>query len=86
MAETSDGFKIAEKDLELRGPGELFGTRQHGLPQLKIADLCRHGKVLSAVSAAAKKLLLEDPRLEKPENQGLRRRIEKTFEKLEDFG
>ncbi|MBQ9931268.1 MAG: ATP-dependent DNA helicase RecG [Firmicutes bacterium] len=86
MAETSDGFRIAEKDLELRGPGELFGTRQHGLPQLKIADLCRHGKVLSAVSAAAKKILSEDPRLEKPENQGLRQKIEKTFEKLEDFG
>ncbi len=46
MCESNDGFEIAEADLRLRGPGELFGTRQHGLPEMHISDLVRHGDVL----------------------------------------
>jgi ATP-dependent DNA helicase RecG len=53
MAETNDGFKIAEKDLELRGPGELLGTRQSGLPEFRIANLVRDQKILDAAQKEA---------------------------------
>ena len=53
MAETNDGFKIAEKDLELRGPGELLGTRQSGLPEFRIANLVRDQKILDAAKKEA---------------------------------
>jgi ATP-dependent DNA helicase RecG len=63
MASSSDGFYIAEKDLELRGPGEFFGTRQHGLPELKLADLTRHIKILEEAKSRAIKTLSTDPDL-----------------------
>ncbi|MHB0775081.1 ATP-dependent DNA helicase RecG [Halomonas sp. WWR20] len=66
MRETSDGFRIAEKDLELRGPGEVLGTRQTGLAQLKIADLERDRNLLEVVSALAKALLTEAPDASEP--------------------
>lgn len=79
MTRCSDGFRIAEDDLILRGPGELFGTRQHGLPELKIADLGRHQKVLKAAEHAAAELLQSDPELNHPENQGIRRHVRSMF-------
>ena len=79
MCESSDGFYIAEKDLEIRGPGELFGYRQHGLPQMKLADPVRHAKVVEKAAQDAQKLLEDDPALEKPENAGLRAKIQQTF-------
>jgi ATP-dependent DNA helicase RecG len=63
MAASSDGFYIAEKDLELRGPGEFFGTRQHGLPELKLADLTKHIRILETAKTQAAALLSEDPAL-----------------------
>ncbi|GAB2787284.1 ATP-dependent DNA helicase RecG [Halomonas shantousis] len=66
MRETSDGFRIAEKDLELRGPGEVLGTRQTGLAQMKIADLERDRNLLDVVSALAKALLAEAPDASEP--------------------
>lgn len=63
MVSTSDGFVIAEKDLELRGPGEFFGVRQHGLPNLKLADLIRHIKILNIARDEAKAILEKDPKL-----------------------
>ena len=63
MAASADGFYIAEKDLELRGPGEFFGTRQHGLPELKLADLTRHIKILEEAKVRAASTLLKDPGL-----------------------
>lgn len=63
MTQSSDGFYIAEKDLELRGPGEVFGTRQHGLPELIIADLSKHLSILETVKKESKDLLALDPSL-----------------------
>jgi ATP-dependent DNA helicase RecG len=63
MRETSDGFKIAEKDLELRGPGEILGTRQTGDLQLRIADLRRDGHLLSAIKPISQHLLLNNPEM-----------------------
>lgn len=79
MCRTTDGFEIAEADLKLRGPGEIFGTRQHGLPQMHISDLVRHGDVLEKAKDAAKKIIDADPQLQQPDVQPLKRRIQKMF-------
>lgn len=79
MESSSDGFYIAEEDLKLRGPGEIFGTRQHGIPDLKITDMVKHIKVLNHAREEAKKILKKDPMLENEENSILRKRTEKFF-------
>lgn len=79
MCASSDGFVIAEKDLEMRGPGELFGYRQHGLPQLRLADPVKHVKIVSKAGEDATQLLAQDPGLNKPENAGLKEKINTTF-------
>lgn len=79
MVNSSDGFTIAEEDLKLRGPGEIFGTRQHGLPELNIADLVKHVDVLEEVKEVALDILEEDPYLRDGENQVLRDRVQKMF-------
>ena len=79
MAKSSDGFKIAEKDLELRGPGDLIGKRQHGLPEFEIADLERDMNVFYDTLACAKKTFEDDPQLKKPENAPLRAWIKRMF-------
>ena len=79
MVNSSDGFTIAEEDLKLRGPGEIFGTRQHGLPELNIADLVKHVDVLEEVKEVALDVLEEDPYLRDGENQVLRDRVQKMF-------
>ena len=76
MVHISDGFKIAEEDLRMRGPGDFFGSRQHGLPELHIADLGADKDVLRRAKDAAERLLKADPGLRKIENAGLRRRAE----------
>ena len=76
MVHISDGFKIAEEDLRMRGPGDFFGSRQHGLPELHIADLGADMDVLRRAKDAAERLLQADPGLRKIENAGLRRRAE----------
>ena len=76
MVHISDGFKIAEEDLRMRGPGDFFGSRQHGLPELHIADLGADMDVLRRAKDAAERLLKADPGLRKIENAGLRRRAE----------
>jgi ATP-dependent DNA helicase RecG len=65
MEQTHDGFRIAEEDLRIRGPGEFFGTRQHGLPEFRVADLVRDYKVLKRARADAFDLLAHDPKLER---------------------
>ncbi len=79
MQETNDGFVISEKDLELRGSGEFFGTKQHGLPEFKVANLFEDMNILKMVQALAIKILNDDPNLNKQENQILRRTIDKKF-------
>ena len=68
MQETNDGFIISEKDLELRGTGEFFGTKQHGIPEFKVANLFEDMNILKRVQALAIKILDEDKKLEKEEN------------------
>jgi len=79
MTRTSDGFEIAEIDLKLRGPGDFFGTRQHGLPEFKLADITQEIELLQAAREDALELVARDPDLSKPEHVALRRRLVKQF-------
>lgn len=79
MVETIDGFRIAEVDLELRGPGEYFGTKQHGLPDLKIADVVKDLNILKAARAEAFRLAQEDPQLLEHKDIGVRHYFVKNY-------
>ncbi len=79
LCKTNDGFKISEEDLKLRGPGDFFGSRQHGLPEMHIADLCTDMEILYKAQEAATDILRHDPGLTKPENQALNRYINELF-------
>ncbi|MEG1720968.1 MAG: ATP-dependent DNA helicase RecG [Pseudoflavonifractor sp.] len=79
MTQTGDGFKISEEDLKLRGPGDFFGARQHGLPQLRIADLAGDVRVLKQAQEAAEHLLAEDPSLSMPEHAQLLEQVKHLF-------
>ena len=79
MQDTNDGFVIAEKDLELRGSGEFFGTRQHGLPEFKIANLFEDMPMLKMVQSLAIKIEQEDPKLELEKNNKLKKLVNKKF-------
>jgi ATP-dependent DNA helicase RecG len=68
MIRTNDGFEIAETDLELRGPGDILGTQQSGMPEMKIADISRDKDILKAARDIAQQTLDEDPELEKSEH------------------
>ena len=72
MRETDDGFRIAEEDLKLRGAGELLGTRQSGLPELRLADLAQHGELLATARDDARFILQRDPELQSERSQALR--------------
>ncbi len=76
---SQDGFLISEKDLELRGPGEFFGTRQHGLPDLKIANLFRDMDILKVAQNYAKAIIDRDKNLELREHLALKKEVEKLF-------
>lgn len=79
MVKTNDGFKISEEDLRLRGPGDFFGSRQHGLPEMHVADLGADVNVLKSAQDEAQRLLKDDPALTKPEHRALRERIDRLF-------
>jgi ATP-dependent DNA helicase RecG len=79
MTRTNDGFEIAEYDLRLRGPGEMFSTRQHGLPDLKIANIIDDFDLLTMARRNAFALVLEDPMLIKPEHKNIRQALFDKF-------
>jgi ATP-dependent DNA helicase RecG len=75
MCETNDGFVISEEDMKMRGPGDIMGTQQSGLMQLKIADIVRDGEILQMARDMAIELMDKDPDLSLPENQTLRHEL-----------
>ena len=79
LSESSDGFYISERDLDLRGPGEVFGTRQHGLPDTHLADMISHIDIMEELRGYALDILEDDRELAKPENEKLRRRVAMLF-------
>ena len=79
MTTSNDGFEIAREDLKLRGPGDFFGSRQHGLPDLKLADLSSDLRTLEEARSAARDVLRADPGLSAPEHGLLRRHMERLF-------
>jgi len=80
MKSTNDGFKIAEEDLKLRGPGDFFGSRQHGLPEMHIANFATDMLILNQAQKAAEILLKNDPELKETKNRKLKQQIERLFE------
>ena len=85
LASTTDGFKIAEEDLKLRGPGDFFGSRQHGMPAMRLADLTGDMRLLQESQQAALTLLSDDPGLEKPENRGVLLKVRQMFADTPDI-
>ena len=79
MCQTNNGFVISEKDLELRGSGEFFGTKQHGLTEFKIANLFEDIEILKKVQDVAIKIMNDDPNLTKEKNLELKKQIENKF-------
>lgn len=86
MCRTVNGFEIADADLKLRGPGDFFGSRQHGLPNLKIANLLEDMETLADAQKAAKEIIAVDPNLENDEHIALRKKVEEMFRKVGDGG
>lgn len=86
MCETTDGFKIADADLQLRGPGDFFGNRQHGLPDLKIADLLSDMTILHEAQTAARALHNADPALEMVEHRALHDAVSALFTRTGEQG
>ena len=86
MCKTTDGFKIADEDLRLRGPGDFLGKRQHGLPELKIADLSEDMELFRLAGNAAKELHSTDPKLLLPENAPLKAEIATLFKTAKQYG
>ena len=84
MTRTNNGFEIAEEDLRLRGPGDFFGSRQHGLPEMHVADLGADTQVLKIAQEEAKALLAADPQLALSEHEALRARIAELFKNNTD--
>ena len=86
MVETTDGFKIAEVDLKLRGAGEIFGTRQSGMPALRIANLVDDADLLARARREAFDLMRNDPHLRLKSNEGIRKNFEDTYRENLEFG
>jgi ATP-dependent DNA helicase RecG len=86
IVKSTDGFELAEVDFQLRGPGDLFGTKQHGLPPLRIADLQRDRELVTEARAAAQACSQTDPGLQKPEHEKLRRMVMVRYGKALDLG
>ena len=85
LASTTDGFRISEEDLKSRGPGDFFGNRQHGLPQMKLADLTGDMVLLQQAQQAANHLLTQDPSLTDPDNRPVLQRVRTMFADTPDI-
>ncbi len=85
MEDSNDGFKISQKDLEIRGPGEFFGTRQHGIPELKVANIFKHIKILKQAQLEARYIIGLDRELNKSENNNLKKEILYKFSECEEI-
>ena len=86
MCSTENGFEIAEEDMKMRGPGDLEGTQQSGLPiSLNIASLAKDGQILSEARAYAQKVLDEDPTLDSPKNARLLHELRKEKYQIKDY-
>ena len=79
MIRTNNGFQIAEADLNIRGPGEFFGTRQSGIPNFKIANIIQDASLLEAAKKEAESLIKADPRLDADAHQLLKRMLQKHW-------
>ena len=86
MSSTNDGFAIAEEDLRLRGPGDFFGSRQHGLPEMKIADMLEDRSTLEETQRAAREIIAHDPELSSPESAALKNEIQRLFNAVGSAG
>lgn len=86
MCNTTDGFRIADADLKMRGPGDFFGARQHGLPALKIANMVTDMEALQQAQQTARGVLKADPSLTKAENKGLREAVDRLFQTVGETG
>ena len=86
MKETNNGFKIADEDLKLRGPGDFFGHKQHGLPELKIANMMTDTNILIEAQHIASKLIDEDPSLESEKYKGFKAEINRLFSSIGEYG
>ena len=85
MVRTNDGFEIAEADLRLRGPGDIEGTRQSGILDLRIADIAKDGRILQTAREIASRILEEDPNIEKPENNPIKHYLAKNKKVLKGW-
>jgi len=79
MTETTDGFRIAEEDLAIRGPGEFLGARQSGMPDFRVANIARDGKVLIDAREEAARVIEADSRLEAPQNRALKQVLRRLW-------
>ncbi|MBC6410451.1 MAG: ATP-dependent DNA helicase RecG [Ekhidna sp.] len=86
MVDTNDGFKIAEIDLELRGPGDLMGTRQSGALELLVSDLVKDGEILKTARIAARDIMSDDPELSKEENRPIKNHIDSFNQNVVNWG
>jgi ATP-dependent DNA helicase RecG len=86
MVQTNDGFEISEVDLQLRGPGDLMGTQQSGVLNLKISNLSKDGQIVTLARETAKKILSDDPKIELPKNQILKNQIQRILKSKPNWG
>lgn len=86
MVDTTDGYKIADMDLQLRGPGNFFGQEQHGLPPMRIADLADDSGIVAEADKLAQEILAEDSNLSSEKNAGLRKNVERLFGSAAQYG
>lgn len=86
MVDTTDGYKIADMDLQLRGPGNFFGQEQHGLPPMHIADLADDSGIVAEADKLAQEILAEDSNLSSEKNAGLRKNVERLFGSAAQYG